>query len=715
MTELHLHGCRTRPLSNYLTALGVFRLVAEQADPDARGGWKAGCFVLDSRLDAEQLRAFFSTDYRPTPVLSPWNGGSGFYPKDNKDGIGFVEEGGDPVRFGPYRAAIDACRGVLRSLGLSAKPEKSEKEYLIEGLRSELPDSALAWLDAALTLTGDGPRFPPLLGTGGNDGRLEFSNNFMCRLKDIFGPLPEKAAKQDQEMSQRQNWLDTTLFGQSVPGLAKSKVGQFDPAGAGGANAGPGESFDAKVSPWTFVLMLEGAMAFAASSSRKLESTSGGGLAFPFSVRSSGAGYGSATTSEEGSGRDEIWLPLWSNLASWSDIGALLREGRVRVGRRTATTGVDFARAIAGLGVARGLTAFERYGFHVRNGLSYQAVPLGTWPVTRNSGADLLAPLDQWLERFRRAAASDSAPASLRRASRSIDGAILSLCESSSPSTVGQLLVELGHAERQMTRSLQYCVDSFLPPIPQLPPSWLRAASDDSAVWRLATALASVGLRRRVTPLAAGRRPRWAETRDPSVGWTHGDLVRSLQRWLLRRELTQVDPPPVSKLGVSTADLAWWLDHPEADRTIEELALGLALVDMDPVMERNPSASGWLPPTFALLHLCVADRTADDATLPRTPGLLQRAFAGDGAGASRLALRRLKGAGVPLRLHERPRTARPWAALPHPPDRVRRLAAALAFPLSRAARKSVRDALIHETDARFGADDTNHPPNEVDR
>ena len=265
-----------------------------------------------------------------------------------------------------------------------------------------------------------------------------------------------------------------------------------------------------------------------------------------------------------------------------------------------------------------------------------------------------------------------------------------------------------------MARSLKYCVDSFLPPIPQLPPSWLHAASDDSPVWRLATALASVGLRRRVTPLAAGRRPRWAEHRDPAVGWTNGDLVRSLHRMLLRRELTQVDPPPVSKLGVSTADLAWWLDHPEADGTIEELALGLALVDTDGVIGRDPSTSAWLPPTFLLLHLCVADRTMSDSTLPRTPGLLQRACSGDAAGATRLALRRLKGAGVPLRLHERPRTARPWAALPHPPDHTRRLAAALAFPLSRAARKSVRDALFTETDTRSGAD-TNHSPNEVDQ
>ena len=39
---LHLHylkGCSPTPLANYHKALGILRLVAEQADPTARGWW----------------------------------------------------------------------------------------------------------------------------------------------------------------------------------------------------------------------------------------------------------------------------------------------------------------------------------------------------------------------------------------------------------------------------------------------------------------------------------------------------------------------------------------------------------------------------------------------------------------------------------------------------------------------------------------------------
>ena len=37
--ELELRGCSPDPLMSYLKALGVFRLVSEQVDPDLRGWW----------------------------------------------------------------------------------------------------------------------------------------------------------------------------------------------------------------------------------------------------------------------------------------------------------------------------------------------------------------------------------------------------------------------------------------------------------------------------------------------------------------------------------------------------------------------------------------------------------------------------------------------------------------------------------------------------
>ena len=78
MPDLRLAGCSPEPLAHYLKALGVLRLVSEQADPDARGFWDGDIFVLRTSLDEPALLSFFAERYAPTPLLSPWNGGSGF-------------------------------------------------------------------------------------------------------------------------------------------------------------------------------------------------------------------------------------------------------------------------------------------------------------------------------------------------------------------------------------------------------------------------------------------------------------------------------------------------------------------------------------------------------------------------------------------------------------------------------------------------------------
>ena len=54
----HLAGCRPEPLGSYLKALGVLRLVCEQADSTATGHWRPDGFVLSSVLDDQALASF---------------------------------------------------------------------------------------------------------------------------------------------------------------------------------------------------------------------------------------------------------------------------------------------------------------------------------------------------------------------------------------------------------------------------------------------------------------------------------------------------------------------------------------------------------------------------------------------------------------------------------------------------------------------------------
>jgi CRISPR-associated protein Csx17 len=65
-----LKGCSPAPLANYLKALGVLRLISEQADSSVRGWWQDEQFCLLSKLSEEEIRSFFLNSYEPTPLLS---------------------------------------------------------------------------------------------------------------------------------------------------------------------------------------------------------------------------------------------------------------------------------------------------------------------------------------------------------------------------------------------------------------------------------------------------------------------------------------------------------------------------------------------------------------------------------------------------------------------------------------------------------------------
>ncbi|MCA9677044.1 MAG: type I-U CRISPR-associated protein Csx17, partial [Myxococcales bacterium] len=300
MTTLLLAGCQATPLASYLKALGLLRLIAEQRDAGARGRWTPAGFELDSVLDEADLVRFVVEEYVPTPIVAPWNGGSGFFPKDSQAGIGVIEASDDP-RFASYREVIAACRAAVADAGLDASPKDVQKAEFLARLRGGLPEVALAWMDAAVVL-GDGrPEFPPLLGTGGNDGRLDFTNNQMQRLAALLLGQDPKT----------RGLTRSALFAESSPGLERAAIGQFAPAAAGGANAGPGFDRDSLVNPWDYVLMLEGALLFAAAATRREEIGRPGTMSFPFCVRASAAGYGTAAATDPGATRNEMWLPLW--------------------------------------------------------------------------------------------------------------------------------------------------------------------------------------------------------------------------------------------------------------------------------------------------------------------------------------------------------------------------------------------------------------------
>lgn len=655
---IRLHGCRPEPIAHYLKALGIFRLVSQQKDSKARAFWEDNVFCIRTSLDKRELETFFLEEYVPSGIVAPWNGGSGFYPKDKKDGIDSLSKS-SATRFGRYREVIESSRQAISALGLKAKPEKEQKEDMLRWCRNNFHDHALAWLDAAYLLTDDNPIYPPLLGTGGNDGRLEFSNNFMLRLTEIFD-MDSGMAKEEGYV-----WLRGALFEQHAHGLVKRAIGQFYPGAAGGANATTGFDGDAVVNPWDFVFTLEGAILFAAASSRRLDGYRQGGLSYPFTVRQIGAGYGSASTSDESNSRAEMWLPVWSNPTALSELEMLFSEGRAHVGRKRAVNGVDFARAIASLGVDRGINSFYRYGFQVRNGLAYFATPLGRWDVQYRQEVDLIneSGLSSWLDSFRRAGGTDRAPNSIRRALNKVEDCIMYVCQYGGASRMTDLLIALGEAEATLALNPRFVESNFLKPIPLLPKGWLEAIDDDSVEYRLASSIASISFRENMSPVSVDRSVSWLKQEShPRVVWGEGSLLDNLYRVFSRRILDwqkddQKGIPIAGSIGASLDDVNLFLSDQVDEQRLSDIIRGLSLLRWETVKKSSYSSGNYeyINAGYALIKLVHLFQPIDNASIPYDASISKRAWSGNFSEASRLASRRLRASGfVPMidHIHE---------------------------------------------------------------
>jgi CRISPR-associated protein Csx17 len=689
---LSLAGCAPIPLAHYLKALGILRLVSEQLDASARGWWLNDQLSLQASADAAALLEFFARNYRPTAVLAPWNGGSGFFPKDSDEALIAIEKG-TASRLEPYRIGIAAARQELNRFALKAKPDGATKTLLLQSCRNSFPDDALGWLDAVFVLGREGAKFPPLLGTGGNDGRLEFTNNFMQRIVDVMVPATgEPTAKSVR-------WLQAALFGNAAPGLAaRAPVGQFFPGAAGGANATSGFDATSAVNPWDFILMIEGALVFAAASVKCLESADDSALVYPFCVRQAGVGYASAAGADEAEARCEMWMPLWAKPTTFAELRAIFSEGRAQVRGRAARSGVDFVQAAVTLGVDRGIAAFQRYGFQVRNGLAYFATPLERVSVRRNARADLLADIEQWHDRLRQKAgprANPEPPASVARSLNQLERRMVELCRDDSPASLHSLIGALGTTERALARSLKWTTGAYLRPLHGLRERWLDDTNDSSPEFRLAQSLAAMRasfrketlwFRQHLEPLnIASNEERswisWDDTPGHDVAWNDGDLTECLNAILARRLLRVEesgaegwpdDSPRLARLD----DVTSFIEGRTNDALLAELIWGLSLLDWQQVKPSMPELHDTpdaVPSSFyAMLRLCFRRCNGNNDAVPLVPAILQRAMNGDGKLASELAARRLRASGKAPLVKD----------LPVSGDTARRTAAAILFPIT---------------------------------
>jgi CRISPR-associated protein Csx17 len=468
VTRHVLPGLRPQPLASYLAGLGLFRVLAEQADPEAAAAWSPQGLVISTTV--ADLAGWLADSYVPAPVVSPWNGGSGFGPKDKEpkralDAITAHPSGRLAVLKDAIRIAREAHARSLAAGWISAEGKVTDKARVVQELRNRCSDELLPWIDASVVLAGPTPGrdeqaayFPPLLGTGGNDGRLDFSSNFHQRLLEVLDPAP-KGRERSVILAR------DLLAGTETEKLAQAAIGQFDPASAGGPGSSRFGAADSLVSPWAYILLVEGAMLFASSTVRRHQHDVHR-AAMPFTVTASPDGSASGADGEQSTSRGEIWAPVWTSDFTLPEARQLFTEARASWRGRPARQAVDFYAATRTLGVARGIGSFVRYGLHQRNGRAFIAVPVDVVEVRSRPEVRLAGQLDDWVSRARGA---ESSGAITTRAVRGFDAAYLAFARDGEPLQLARLLSALTRLEQAVGQSGR--AREKIPVRHQLPPA----------------------------------------------------------------------------------------------------------------------------------------------------------------------------------------------------------------------------------------------------
>lgn len=661
MNEITLDGCTPTPLAGYLKALGVLRLLSAKY-LNTRGFWRNDRFVLHTELDRNAIEHFFLCDYEPTPLVAPWGARLGFYggspEKTAREALSRIETS-DKDQLQAFRSMIQLVRGTLLRHGIHEKATDEKKLELLRICRSELPDNLLEWLDTCYVLTGEDRKFPPLLGTGGNEGSGSYVSGFAQQVAACIAGRQHDAA------------LSASLFNSVLPSTTVDQTpGHFSPVDAGGPNASIGfEDNRAQTNPWDYILALEGTLVFAGAVVRRNADDPAGVMSYPFTVRAVDAGSGSLASGDiTNDPRGELWMPLWSQAASYAEVRALMAEGRVALGKKPARDALDFVRAVQRLGGYRGIASFQRFGLLKRSGRTYLATPLSRIEVSNEPQSRWLDDLDKnyWLDRFRKFAGEKTTANRFVVLCKRLEDKLFAFSGRKPSKTETQsLLVLLGEIQSALSSSQK--ARETVRPIPKLSERWVVAADDGTSAFRIAKALAGVSegllpLRALLFPVQRQRNEWMTQAANEPVRIYVGpkgrlvDTMRTLleHRLWLAEKLEMHDKPLDSSAGVTLEDIDAFLRDDDMDARIAALLPSLALCDI-PHDSEYSAGLGVIPAAFALLKLSLtSNRTLhalkllpEDNRLPLPAGMLAQLAAGNHHNcAVNTAWRRLRASGL---------------------------------------------------------------------
>lgn len=581
---------RARPFSSYLSALGLLRLM-----PDLKGYWKGDRFVIDT--EPEAVVSDLLENYRPSPIFTPWNKGGGWLVQSKKANAEHIKNlrnsGGD--RFSPMREGIEAIdrvyeiaksRGFFGAKGDYVKPEY--KAEFVAAIRAAAPDRLVQWTDVVYAFAPEDLKAIPLAGKAGSEGTGEYSKTFADAVLSLFELDGEPKANCDRA-------LRSLLCREFVaPVHSKISPGLFDPSAGGlGRRFTDGGKFDPTINPWSAILFLEGALAFASQMSNKFDGFDRGSAAVPFAVKASNVGYPSAA--EEGF-KLELWVPLWSKSLTFKKLEALFRRGRSRLDDRPVRDGLQFARSLPQFAGRTGIGRLERYGIIERaseRGNTW-ACHLGSF-FTDQKDVAIVDQAESWVNRFSKQAESRSLK---ERYFQTLTGRL----------RLEDFIIDLGNSFAQANRSPGKF--ESIPP-PRLGKKWAKRLleDNDTAEVRLAIALSRAWTFRIKSDKEKEAVKKLIDKANELMPWTFGNSIDALidanRKWVVYASQNNKakDFPRRGFPWVRLDDLTQFLLGETDDDRLWALARGLRFVSTASIDLGFKSGCD-VPPGFEAIAIC---------------------------------------------------------------------------------------------------------------
>ncbi len=524
---LRFDGLHPDTLGHYFSALGLLAAIGQRW-PNVRGCWRDRRFLLlHESLTEQQAKDYLLDAWQPTRYERWWG----------------EEQKAD--------TKAKSSSEIGRQRNLRSVQEVQVLECHIVGLsRNQLN---------------------PVFGKGGKLGQRDFADVWSkclkkakpkaTHIKATTGStsrkkpmLPRKTvARRDSE-----GYLAATL-----DGLDSFELPPIESAGTWfvfankASNTGQTWFRKGRLSPWSFLLAIEGALLLGGDVNRRLSARARPYAAFPFVCdpaipRNSG---------EVGMSKGEFWAPLWECPATILEVRQLLKRGLARIGKRSARAPHEFAIAALAAGTDAGITEFIR--FELRQTTSaevHEAVPREHVRVGGDGipASKLLLKLDNWLCRLGRF--DNNREGRFHGLLGPVEAAIIQVSERPAEAERWQqLLLLLSRQQARIDRNKSF--RERLAPLPWLSPDWFARAWPEHLPCPeevlLARAIASIGARTGYPILVnlfgieldRRRNPSFVQgERPPRVVWNDGEPLRVFGQVLSRR-LLDTEPGQLLPLG----------------------------------------------------------------------------------------------------------------------------------------------------------------------